>query len=367
MGKYILDGSKILWHQDRLNDWCSGKKIAPITIDMALTRACNFRCLYCYSKLQENKSMPITFDVMRGFLDDCADMRVKGISFVSDGESTINPCYVNSIVYGYEKGLSMAIGTNGYLTKKPVLEKILPCLTYFRVNISAAEPQRYSEIMGVPVSWYDTVIQNIKGAVEAKRKNNLDVTIGLQMVLRPEYEDQIIPLAKLGRELRVDYLVIKHCSDDEEGTLGVDYSGYKEMYESLKEAETYAKSDYQVAVKWSKIKAEGRRTYERCYAPPLHLQISGSGLVAPCGMLFNEKYKKYHIGNFVETRFKEIVLSDRYWDVMGELASDKFNAKKMCGCLCLQHKSNEILDVYKKGNLILNYPKGTPPKHINFI
>jgi len=44
----------------------------------------------------------------------------------------------------------------------------------------------------------------------------------LQMVLMPEYADQIIPLARLGKELRPDYLVIKHCSDDEDGSLGVD-------------------------------------------------------------------------------------------------------------------------------------------------
>ena len=31
------------------------------------------------------------------------------------------------------------------------------------------------------------------------------------MVLMPKDEDQIIPLAKLGKELRPDYAIIKHC------------------------------------------------------------------------------------------------------------------------------------------------------------
>ena len=59
------------------------------------------------------------------------------------------------------------------------------------------------------------------------------------------------------------------------------------------------------------------------------LQLSGSGLVAPCGGLFNEKYKKFHIGNICETRFKDIWNSDRYWEVMNFLVP-KFNAQK-CG------------------------------------
>ena len=74
------------------------------------------------------------------------------------------------------------------------------------------------------------------------------------------------------------------------------------------------------------------------------LQMSGSGLVAPCGMLFNERYKKFHIGNITEERFRDIFYSDRYWEVMNYLASPDFNAQKMCGSLCLQHKVNEFLD-----------------------
>ena len=65
--------------------------------------------------------------------------------------------------------------------------------------------------------------------VDIKKEQNLDVTIGLQMVLMPQYEDQIMPLAELGKELRPDYLVIKHCSDNEDGDLGVDYRGYAKL------------------------------------------------------------------------------------------------------------------------------------------
>lgn len=365
--KLILDASKILWHQDRLEAWKRGERFAPITIDMALTRACNYKCEYCYSQLQENKSKRITKEVMVNFLDDCAEMGVRGISLVSDGESTMNPHFADVITYGFSKGISMAMGTNGYLLKKDVLEKILPSLTYLRFNITAGDPQSYARIHGVPEQWFHQVVQNIKDAMTIKKRDGLAVTIGMQMVLTPQYKDQIVPLAKLGREIRPDYLVIKHCSDDENGSLGVDYKGYKSTYDALKEAESYSDADYLVKVKWSKIEAEGSRSYEQCYGTPFHLQISGSGLVAPCGGLFNEKYKKYHIGNFVDTRFKDIVFSDKYWEIMAELASTRFNAKTMCACLCLQHKTNEILDKYKKGDIALTKPDGPAPMHVNFI
>jgi MoaA/NifB/PqqE/SkfB family radical SAM enzyme len=183
----------------------------------------------------------------------------------------------------------------------------------------------------------------------------------------PQDANQVMPLARLGKELRPDYLVIKHCSDNEDGDLGVDYGGYRGLRDLLAEAEAMSDEEYLVKVKWSKIEAEGKRSYQRCYGPPFMIQISGSGLVAPCGMLFNERYKKFHIGNIVQQRFKDIWASDRYWEVMNYLASPGFNAQKMCGTLCLQHKVNEALDGFKKGQIMLETPSGPPPKHLAFI
>ena len=55
----ILDGTKVAWHKERINDWKNGIRIAPITIDMALTRACNYACHFatqCCRKMIEKKS-----------------------------------------------------------------------------------------------------------------------------------------------------------------------------------------------------------------------------------------------------------------------------------------------------------------------
>ena len=50
----ILDGTKLAWHLNRVERWQKGERIAPVTIDMALTRACNYSCGFCYAMLQEN-------------------------------------------------------------------------------------------------------------------------------------------------------------------------------------------------------------------------------------------------------------------------------------------------------------------------
>ncbi|MEE9384520.1 MAG: radical SAM protein [Nannocystaceae bacterium] len=363
----ILDGTKIAWYPDRVRAWQRGERIAPITIDMALTRACNYACEFCYAMLQENDRKVISGEVMSSFLEDCAQIGVKGISLVSDGESTISPVFADVVKYGSELGLSMAVGTNGLALTRSRLEELLPHLTYIRINISAGERARYAEIMGVREEWFDRVCRNIADMVEIKRRRGLDVTIGLQMVVMPSYGDQILPLARLGKRLRPDYLVLKHCSDSEDGELGVDYEDYNKLYDDFRAAEALSDPGYKVVVKWSKIEAKGQRSYQRCYGPPFMIQLSGSGLVAPCGMLFNQRYAKFHIGNICEQSFKDIWSSDRYWEVMNYLSSPEFNAQKMCGSLCLQHKVNETLDAARKGLIDIAAPRGPAPQHLGFI
>lgn len=364
--KLILDGTKIQWHQDRVDAWMRGERIAPITIDMALNRTCNYACKFCYAILQENQRYEITKDVITRFMDDAAEIGVKGVSLVSDGESTLNPHFIHAVQYGASKGLSMAVGSNAYLLDEEKIRALLPGLTYFRVNITAGEPERYKQIMGVRDGFFERVCENIRTMARVKKEQGLTCTIGMQMVLMPEFEDQIMPLAKLTLDLGADYLVIKHCSDNEDGALGVDYDGYEKMYDKLRAAEAMSTPATQISAKWSKIGDKGKRTYQRCYGPPFLLQISGSGLVAPCGMLFNEQYKKFHIGNIVKESFKEMVRGDRYWEVIDYLASDNFNAQSMCGSLCLQHKVNEALDAVKKG-AVMPVPVGNSPQHLNFI
>ncbi len=367
MQELILDGHKLQWHSERVEAWLNGERIAPITIDMSLTRRCSYKCVYCYGQLQTNEEKRMNKDVIFRFLDDAAEIGVKAVSFVSDGESTCSPHLYDAVLRGRSNGLDMALGTNGYMLKDERLEDILPSLTYLRFNISAGEPQRYAEIHGCKTSHFYKVIETIKKTVKIKNEKGLQVTIGLQMVLLPEFSDQIIPLAKLGKELGVDYLVIKHCSDDENGSLGVDYLKYQDMIDILKLAETFSDDKYMVRAKWSKILSGGKRKYSQCYGPPFIMQFSGSGLVAPCGMLFNSKYKKYHIGNIADRSFKEIWQSERYWEVIKMIASKDFDARKMCGSLCLQHKVNEFLCDLKNKKTSLVDLVINKPEHVNFI
>ena len=370
-GELILDSHKLSFHMDRIKAWENGDKIAPVTVDMALTRACGSMCKFCYATMQESqKRFGIKEHHALNLLDDFAEIGVKGVSLVSDGESTLSKSYATFIEHASSIGIDTGNATNGWEFGPEKSERVLPHLSWLRFTVAAGTPERYADIMykgPEHTEVFDKAIRNIKYAVEFKKKHNLSVTLGIQMVLMPEFKDEIIPFAQLGVDLGVDYAVIKHCSDDENNTLGIDYSQYESMYNLIETAENLSNDVTQVIAKWDKLKDKGESSYKRFYGPPFLLQISGSGLVAPSGMFFQATHSKLHIGNFTTDRFRDIYNSDKYWNAMDYLASPNFDAQTMMGTLPIQHYISTALDNHLKGIKKIVPATGEKPLHVNFL
>ena len=370
-GDLILDSHKVSYHYDRIEAWENGEKISPISVDMALTRACGAMCTFCYAMVQEPQDRAtIKTKEALDLLDDFAEIGVKAVSLVSDGESTLSKAYVPFIEHASKIGIDVGNATNGWEFEMDKVDQVLPHLTWVRFTVGAGTPEGYAKIMFKSkehTEVFDRAMRNIKYAVELKEKQKLDVTLGIQMVLTPDLENEIIPFAKLAIDLGVDYGVIKHCSDDELGTLGIDYSKYESMYPLIEEAEKMSNNKTKIIAKWSKIMDKGVSSYNRLYGPRFLLQLSGSGLVAPSGQFFNARYSKLHMGNFMEERFIDIFKSNRYNKIMDYIASPSFDAQTMMGTLPITHYVNEALDDHMKGKKLIKPNNGPKPLHVNFI
>lgn len=370
-GALILDSHKLSYHYDRVQAWEAGERIAPVSVDMSLTRACSAMCSFCYAMMQESQSRSsIKVADALNLLDDFAEVGVRSVSLVSDGESTLSKAYVPFIQHAASLGIDVGNATNAWEWDEDKVDQILSHMTWIRFTVAAGRPESYAKIMykgPEHTEVFDRAMKNIKYAVDRKKKLGLKVTLGIQMVLMPELRDEILPFAKLGVDLGVDYAVIKHCSDDESGSLGIDYREYEPLYDLLTQAESMSNDQTKVIVKWNKIKDGDKPSYKRFYGPQFLLQISGSGLVAPSGMFFNARYSKLHIGNFTDERFKDIWKSERYWRAMNYLASPNFDAQTMMGTLPIQHYISTALDNHAKGIQRIEQGAGAMPLHHNFL
>jgi MoaA/NifB/PqqE/SkfB family radical SAM enzyme len=370
-GNLILDSHKLSYHYDRVQAWENGERIAPVTVDMALTRACGAMCSFCYAMVQEPQERSnIKTKEALNLLDDFAELGIKGVSLISDGESTISKAYVPFIQHAANIGIDVGNATNGWELEPEKMEQVLPYLTWVRFTVAAGTPEGYSKIMfkgPEHTNVFERAMSHIKFAVSLKKKHKLKVTLGIQMVLMPEFKAEIIPFTKLALDLGVDYGVIKHCSDDEFGTLGVKYSEFEDLYPLLNTAESMSNENTKIIVKWEKIKDKGKPSYNRFYGPQFLLQISGSGLVAPSGMFFNARYSKLHIGNFTDERFIDIFKSPRYWKIMDYLGSPNFDAQTMMGVLPIQHYVSEALNNHLKNEIRITPASDQKPLHVNFL
>ncbi len=370
-GALILDSHKLAYHMDRVNAWEAGERIAPVSVDMSLTRACGAMCTFCYAMMQESQARSmITTRHALNLLDDFSAIGIRSVSLVSDGESTLSKAYVPFIQHAAELGIDVGNATNAWEWEPDKIEQVLPFLTWVRFTVAAGRAESYARIMykdAAHTAVFDRAISHIRYAVELKKRAGLPVTLGIQMVLMPHLKDEILPFAQLGLDLGVDYAVIKHCSDDEQHTLGIDYSQYEGLGDLLRAAEAMSNERTKVIVKWDKIRDGDKPSYQRFYGPQFLLQISGSGLVAPSGMFFNARYSKLHIGSFTEERFIDIFKSDRYWRAMDYLASPAFDAQTMMGTLPIQHYISVALDNHAKGIRRIQAGTGDKPLHVNFL
>jgi MoaA/NifB/PqqE/SkfB family radical SAM enzyme len=355
--KYLMDSHKLMWHPRRVADWLEGKKIVPIHIDVGLAKGCNIKCHYCFGVLQGNEYRKGTKEyfpreALLNYLKSAGEVGVKSMAFIGEAEPTLNPALNEAIIAGSKGGIDIALGTNGILFRPE--KEVLENLKWIRYNISAASDSSYRKLHGSKE--FGKVIESISKSVEIKKKNNLETTIGLQMVLTPKDVEEVVPLAKLGRELGVDYFVIKQCSDTLESSLGVydKITQSKARYEEvLKEACSFNTDHYDVIPKWKKI-MDTKQDYNQCLGPPFLLYSSGDGKLFPCGMFFTEKYwDKFMMGDMTKNSFKEIFESKRYWEVIERV-------KKMgtanCYTGCRTHAINSFLWKLKH-----------EPKHVNFV
>jgi MoaA/NifB/PqqE/SkfB family radical SAM enzyme len=365
--KLIIDGTKVGFWRERVEAWARGERIAPVTMDVAWSRRCNAACSFCAAKTQASASpaLDIPWDKAREFLDDAAEIGVKGVSLISDGESTLVDYYAESIEYAGKVGIKVGLGTNGIAFDREMLERILPHTAYLRFNFSAGTRKRYSEIMGVKPALYDKVARNIRDAMDIVTTGGLGCNVNMNLVCEPKDSDQLLPFAHLAKELGVHYAVIKHCATDDDGMIKVNYADYDGLEDTFKACEALTDEKTRIVAKWNRIGKAAVRQYTKCYGPPFILQMSGNGLIATCGPYFNEKYKAFHIGNIMRTRFRDIFHSERYREVMAYIGSDEFNPQTRCPPNCLQHLANKFLFDFKEGKVA--FPDGPTPPQPEFI
>ena len=337
------------------------QKVAPIHIDMGIAKFCNVKCVFCYGLKQTPSPVFIEREALLQTIEDAAEIGVRSIAIIGDGEPTCSPYLYEALTLGKTVGLDLAVSTNGVLLNMDdKIKTVLNSCSWMRFCLGAGDKNGYIKIHGK--DYFNIVKKNVERTVELKHKYGYTCDIGLQTVFIPNFmEDDVLKESKFAIESGVDYFVIKQCSLPDDGKSGMykfDINEYDKSYvdECLKECEAMSTDKTEITPKWNTIKQKGIRPYDGCLSVPLISEISGNGNWFPCGYFFDDKpeHAPYKFGNIQEKSLKEIFNSEHYWEVIERMK--KFNVHKDCHGACRLDATNKFCYDY------LDRPMG-----INFI
>jgi len=160
--RLFLDGHKLTYHLDAVEDWLNGKDIVPIHAEISPTSACNQRCIFCYRDFDGHRAQHLSAKVFADLIKSMAEVGVKSCLLAGDGEPLLNKATPEAIVLGRQLGIDMALNSNAVFLTDGIVEKILPALTWLRLSIMSPDIETYMKIHGVKKDDFSIAIRNIE-------------------------------------------------------------------------------------------------------------------------------------------------------------------------------------------------------------
>jgi radical SAM protein with 4Fe4S-binding SPASM domain len=274
----------------------------PLVVSWNVTAKCNLKCAHCYLNAGERKKIDeLSTDAAKLLIHQIAEVS-KPLLILSGGEPLLREDIFELIRYGTERGLKMAVGSNGMLVDDAVAQKLKDAgATTVSVSLDSSVPALHDQFLGVTGSW-----QRAVGAIKALKKSGIIVQVNTT-VTQQNY-DQIGEIFALAEKLGAENFHLFFLVPTGRGARIEDIT--PDMYEKMI-ASSFSKSmQYNLNVKPScapqfmRIAQETgidmTRWVRGCMAGLYYCRIYPNGEVTPC------PYLPIALGNTRQKSFKDI-------------------------------------------------------------
>lgn len=360
---------KAAHHLEKIQQFKNGEQPVPLQVQLIIADLCNHNCSFCAYRMEgytsnknfgekdavtgminNNPNRMIPYEKCIEILDDCADMGVKALQYTGGGEPTVHPKHKEIFQYTLDKGLDLALVTNGTIMRKGVPE-ILAKGKWVRFSVDAGTAETYSQVREVPFKFFNKTLYNIETVVEARAAEpESDLVIGIGFVVTKENWHEIYDAVEIYSKLGVDNVRISAVFTPE------DFDYHKEHYKEAKELILKAKRDFETEeflvfdLYGDRISdlQQHRPDYDFCSYMHLNTYIGGDLKVYTC---CNNAYNDHgEMGSLKEQRFIN------YWNSESKKEEyDKFKASSCARCM------------FNNKNRFMNYMIEDNPVHVNYI
>jgi radical SAM protein with 4Fe4S-binding SPASM domain len=306
------------------------RKNIPRIISWNTTFKCDLRCAHCYMDAQERESRKeLSTEEGMMLIDQIAEVS-KPVLVLSGGEPLLRRDIFELARYGTEKGLRMAMGTNGVGINDQVAMKLkLSGIKKVAISVDSSGPDIHDEFRGVSGAWKNA-IEGIKACLRNGVGVQFNTTVTLQNF---DDIDNILQLAEsLGvKDLHLFFLVPTGRGTEIEDITPVMYEQMirkvlKKCEESALEVKPTCAPQYMRIA--DQMGIDMSRWSRGCIAGLSYCRIYPEGEVTPC------PYLPIKLGNIRETTFKEIWENNEVLKKM----RDFDNLKGRCGACEYKNK-----------------------------
>lgn len=352
-----INSHKLIYHPDRVAIWLKTGEEHPINAEVAISGACNHRCVFCSVDYMKYIPKFLPKELMHCRMKEMHQLGLKSVLLAGNGEPLLNKDAVAIINDMKNIGLDVALSTNGVLFTQETAERCMQSLSWIRFSVSAGTEENYKKIHRGKDRDLSRLFHNIECAADTKRKRNLETTLNVQIVMTPDNIHEVLLLARKVKDLGADRFIAKSVgwfSQTEsilKNTINREefYSNQEELKEELANlSDENFKCVYR-SDRVSKITKE--RSYNECMASVFHVCIDSNGDVVPCCAFMGIPEMSY--GNINEKSFIEIWEGNRRKDVLKRLKDSNLSG---CPADCKLDNMNCYLQE------LIN-----PGVHVNFI
>jgi len=310
------DSHKLIYHPERVSEWIGKGDCFPIYVEIGLTNICNHKCIFCgldWARGQDTLNINVLIDNLK----DMKAHGIKSICYSGAGEPLLHKDFPFIIKFTKELGINVAFSTNAVLFDKETAEKTLPYTTWIRFSVDAATPETHAKIHGVLENDFQKILDNLQKAVEIKKQNNYDVTLGVQFLLLEENAHEVLKIAEICKRLGVDNLQVKPYSYNPNSfnKFEIDYEKFDDLKEKLM---VFADENFKIIFRTSRgERVLKRQEYNQCHGLPFIAIINEKGNIMPCHLFYDKDELSY--GNIYKNKFSEIWRSEQRKEVLRKI------------------------------------------------
>jgi len=296
-------------------------------------------------------------EIMHERMQEMHNFGLKSVVFAGNGEPLLNKDAVSIINDTKQIGIDVALSTNGVLFTEDIAKECMDSISWIRFSTSGGTEETYHRIHQGRDGDLDRVFTNIYNASCLKRKMGMKTVLGVQIVMTPENENEVVLLAKKVKELGADQFSVKSLgwnpmtnSDLKNKINRKEY--YANRQNIIIELEKLNDDNFRAVYRGNRAaKTVDTRRYDECYASPFHVCIDADGNVVPCCVFLG--VSSMYFGNIYHNTFQEIWTGDERINVLRDLKQTKLAS---CPAECRLSDMNEYLFELKN-----------PGEHVNFI